>query len=120
MNRDYSASRDPANRRASPLLAMLAVNALWGAGLGLLFVAGVLALDIGHLRKLLTLSADGAIALALLSVGSMVTFASVVTGGAVMMLGKSRDSGPRSGKRELAALTPALSRVPARRSRRQG
>lgn len=91
---------DPSRRR-DPLLAMLATNALWGAGLGILFVVGVIALDLGHLRQLLTFSADGALALALLSVGSIVTFASVAMGSAVMMLGKKSDAVPRSGLREM-------------------
>lgn len=107
----------PAKRR-DPLLAMLAVNALWGGMLGVAFVGGVIALDLGHLRKLLTFSTDGLIALGLLTIGSIVTFASVVMGGAVMMMGRKDEKGPRGGKRALRHLVPVRVSVAARRGGR--
>lgn len=103
----------PAKRR-NPLLAMLAANALWGGVLGVGFVVGVIALDLGHLRKLLTFTPDGMIALGLLTIGSIVTFASVVMGGAVMMLERKDDNGPRGGKRSVRHLVPVRVTVAAR------
>ena len=106
-------------KRPDPLLALLAGNALWGGVLGIGFVVGAVALDLGHLRQLLTFSADGAIALGLLTIGSVITFASVVMGGAVMMI--SRDEhGPTSGQRALARLVPVRVMVAAKRRGRSG
>lgn len=105
----------PRAPRRNPLLSMLAVNGLWGGALGIAFVAGVIALDLGHLQKLLTLSTDGLIALGLLTIGSVVTFASVVMGGAVMMMGRGRNGGPRDGRREPVHLVPVRVTAPARR-----
>lgn len=113
---DETSLSGPAGRR-NPLLSMLAVNALWGGVLGVAFVVGVIALDLGHLRKLLTFSPDGVIALGLLIIGSIVTFASVVMGGAVMMMGRRDDRGPRGGKRERLLLIPVRVTAPARRGR---
>jgi len=106
-------------KQRDPLLALLAVNAAWGGLLGIGFVVGAIALDLGHLRQLLTLSIDGAIALGLLTIGSVVTFASVVMGGAVMMISRDGD-GPTSGKRKLARLVPVLATVSAKRRGRSG
>lgn len=114
---DQSSLSRPAKRR-NPLLAMLAANALWGGALGVAFVIGVIALDLGHLRKLLTFTPDGMIALGLLTIGSIATFASVVMGGAVMMMARENDKGPRGGRRVLRHLVPARVTVAARRSGR--
>lgn len=110
---DKSGLSQPARRR-NPLLAMLAANALWGGVLGVGFVVGVIALDLGHLRKLLTFTPDGMIALGLLTIGSIVTFASVVMGGAVMMMERKDDKELRGGKRALRRLVPVRVTVAAR------
>ncbi len=84
-------------RRLDPLHAMLLGNLVWGIALGLLFVLGVYLLDLGHIRTLMAKSRDGLLALALLTLGSVVTFASVVMGGAVMLLPSGEDDGPGRG-----------------------
>lgn len=114
---DESSLPQPARHR-NPLLAMLAANALWGGALGVAFVVGVIALDLGHLRKLLTFTPDGMIALGLLTIGSIVTFASVVMGGAVMMMARKDDKGPRGGRRALRHLVPVRVMAAARRGGR--
>jgi hypothetical protein len=78
--------------KPDPLFALLAVNGAWGAALGVAFVIGAVALDIGHLRQLIGFTSDGVIALALLLGGSIITFGSVAMGSAIMMIGtKDRD-----------------------------
>lgn len=89
MKNVHGAGFEPPRPR-NPLFTLLLGNLIGGAGLGLLFVVGALALDLGHLRKLITFSADGATALLLLSVGSIVTFASAAMGSAIMMVGARR------------------------------
>lgn len=104
------------HRTGNQLLRFLLVNGLCGALLGLAFVGGVIALNLGHLRDLITFSQDGILALLLLSVGSIITFASVVMGGAVMLMDK--DEGDRStGKRVNVALVPVPVTVAVRKSR---
>lgn len=107
-------------RPRNPLFALLLGNLIGGAALGLLFVAGAIALDLGHLRKLITFSADGAMALFLLSVGSIVTFASVAMGSAIMMVGAPQGGDPDAGKgrRFPLALVPRYARAGAPRRRR--
>ncbi|MFN3483818.1 hypothetical protein [Rhabdaerophilum calidifontis] len=100
-----STPESPGARRRDPLFALLLGNALWGGALGLAFVAGVLALDLGHLRRLIGFDAEGLLALALLAGGSIVTFASVAMGGAIMMI-EPRDP-PAAGRRRLTQLVPA-------------
>lgn len=85
-------------------------HAAIGIGIGWLFVAAVIALDIAGLRGLMLRGADGALALALLTFGVSVTFGSAAMGAAVMGLGaKPRD--PRPPARRI----PAAIAVPARR-----
>ena len=115
--RDHAAS--VGRKWPDPLLALLAGNALWGGVLGVGFVAGALVLDLGHLRHLLTFSADGALALGLLTLGSIITFASVAMGGAVMMIRRDKE-GPAAGRRALVRLVPVRVMVAARRRGRSG
>lgn len=118
---DRAAPEIPATRRAitrDPLFALLIGNGLWGAALGLVFVAGVLALDLGHIRSLVLASPDGVTALALLSVGNIVTFASAAMGGAVMMASKKPPTPPSAGRRLGARLgEPVPAPVPAKAGR---
>lgn len=100
------------SRRRDPVHALLLGNLLWGIGLGLAFVAGVYALDLGHIRTLVASSPDGLLAMALLTGGSVITFASVVMGGAIMMIPREEDEGPKGGRRLLRALVPLRVRVP--------
>jgi hypothetical protein len=62
-------------------------HAAIGVGIGVLFVAAVLALDVAGLRGLMLRGGDGWLALALLSFGSAVTFGSAAMGAAIMGLG---------------------------------
>lgn len=104
---------DPPHDR-DPLFALLAVNGIAGALLGLAFVAGAVWLDIGHLRRLVDFSSDGIIALLMLSAGSIITFGSVAMGSAVMMLGrkdKDDDENDGHGAHIHAELVPAITRA---------
>jgi hypothetical protein len=105
----------PSGRRSrGSLPAFLAVNALGGGLLGLAFAVAIVALDLGHLRQLITFSAEGALAMGLLAMGCIVTFASVVMGSAVMLIGSDEDE-PASGHRVLRDLIPVRVTVKARR-----
>ncbi len=107
--------RPPRDR--DPLFTLLAINGIAGALLGVLFAAGAIWLDIGHLRRLLSFSTDGIIAVGLLTAGSIITFGSVVMGGAIMMLGrKDRDNDDDHGHGATLPAIPALAAVSARRA----
>lgn len=95
-------------RRMDPIHAMLLGNLIWGLGLGLVFAFGVYALDLGHIRTLVHGSREGVLAMSLLCVGSMITFASVVMGGAVMLIPRPEDERkpPRGKNVLLRALVP--------------
>ena len=103
-------------KRRDPLLGLLAVNALWGGALGIGFVAGAVALDLGHLRQLLTFTPDGAVALGLLTIGSIATFASVAMGSAVMMISRDGDR-PTRGRPLPVRLVPVPATVGAKHRR---
>ena len=77
-----------------PLARLLVVNGLAGAGLGVLFVIAILAFDIAGIRTLLANGGEWVIGLALLTVGSVTTFASVAMGGAIMLMRNPSDHGP--------------------------
>jgi hypothetical protein len=87
------------------ILRLLAVNATVGAALGLGFVAALLALDLHGIGRLIRGSEDPIAALVLLTGGFVVTFASVVAGGAIMLL-PSEHSGTGRGTPRQAAATP--------------
>lgn len=107
--------RPPRDR--DPLFTLLAINGVAGALFGILFVAGAIWLDIGHLRRLVSFNTDGLIAVGLLTAGSIITFGSVVMGGAIMMLGrKERDHEDDRGHGVAAPAVPALAAVSARRA----
>ncbi len=74
-----------------PLILMLMRHAAVGFGIAALFVALLLAFDVGRLRLLITTSETGALALALLTFFLGLTFGSVQMGFAVMLQGKRRD-----------------------------
>lgn len=78
-----------------PLARLLVVNGFAGAGLGILFVMAILAFDIAGIRTLLANGGEWIIGLALLTVGSVTTFASVAMGGAIMLVRNPSDLGPR-------------------------
>lgn len=73
-------------KRIPPLFRFLALNCVAGIAASWLFLAGLLWLDTGGLRTLLTGSPDGAIAIALLAGGFAVTFGSAAMGTAVWLM----------------------------------
>lgn len=98
---ERSSGRSSAWLPRHPLFRLLVINGLGGAALGLLFVAGVLALDVAGIRSLLASTGEWVIGLSLLSIGSITTFASVAMGGAIMLLPRDpddHDSGRREGE----------------------
>lgn len=88
-----------------PLHRLLVINILSGAGIGLVFVAGLLWTDAYGLRGLIMRDRDGIVALLALCAACMITSSSVVAGSAIMMNRKSRDDdddrGGGPGVREL-------------------
>ena len=91
-----------------PLIRLLAVNLAIGAGLAVLMLGGLLALNPGNLRGLIAADRNGIAALALLAFGLVVTFGSVAMGTAVMALG----SKPQ--RKQGGGGTPASARVTVR------
>lgn len=98
------AQTGPANGRLGDrrLLRMLWINGLAGGLIGVGFVIGAVLLDVGRLGSLLRVSDDAPMALALLIMGSIVTFASVAMGGAIMLIPRERGGG--GGRRMRAGL----------------
>jgi hypothetical protein len=72
---------------AIPLLRLLGVNCAAGVAVALLAVGGLLALN-SQLRDLIFSDQSPGVALALLSGGFIVTFASAAIGSAIMGLGE--------------------------------
>lgn len=99
----------------NPLFHLLLVNGLAGAGLGLVFVAGVLVLDLASLRTLLMQTGEWAVGLSLLVIGSVSTFASVAMGGAIMLVPSDRTKTPPG--RKAGPLVYARQAQPVRRIR---
>ena len=87
-----------------PLIRLLAVNLAIGAGIAVLMLGGLLALNPGNLRGLIVADRNGVAALALLAFGLVVTFGSVAMGTAVMALGKKP-------QRRQSGGTPAPARI---------
>lgn len=77
------------------LFRLLAVNGLAGGLLGIGFVIGILVLDVARIGTMLATSGDWLVPVSLLAMGSIVTFASVAMGGAIMLL--PRENGDRPG-----------------------
>lgn len=109
MRRPAAALRT-AGRSLPPHVRFLLGHAGIGIAAGWLFVASIVALDIGGLRGLLMAGADGALALALLLFGTSITFGSAAMGAAIMGLGA-----PPVQPRDPPA--PRLLAVPARARR---
>ena len=70
--------------RMSPHRVML-MNALGGAGLGLLFMLGLLVIDASGLRDLIWRDADGVSNFLILCAGFALTSASLVAGSAMLL-----------------------------------
>lgn len=82
----------------NPLFRLLLINGLAGAALGVAFVAGVIALDVAGIRTLLVQTGDWAVALSMLVIGCVSTFASVTMGSAIMMTARDSQRPPAGGK----------------------
>lgn len=110
-----SAYLPPSPRLSEPFFALLRFHAVAGAILGVVFVAGVLAFDLAHIRTLAFSSEDGVLAIAMLTIGSIITFSSVVMGSAIMTM-TDKDDPPKGGHRQKRGET--LIPVPVRVSQR--
>ncbi len=111
-------SRSPMSRGVlprHPLFRLLLINGLAGAALGVLFVMGILAIDVAGIRTLLASTGEWVIGLALLTMGSVTTFASVAMGGAIMLMPKPKDPGPGGPAGGHGALVPARVAAPRKR-----
>ncbi|MFG1428238.1 hypothetical protein [Roseixanthobacter glucoisosaccharinicivorans] len=104
------------------LVIFLAKHAALGFALAVAFVGGLVALDIGHLRTLLTGSGEAWLPAFVLTFAMGLTFSSVQMGVAVMLLGEDeprQPAAPKGGRRArgpgVPALRPAPARVPVRR-----
>lgn len=97
------------------LVRFLVRHALIGIGLAVVFVGTLTAFDVFHLRSLFLGSADGILALVVLTLGVGVTFGSVQMGFAVMLMDDD-DEPPHGGKRQpVKRLTPIPVRVRSHR-----
>jgi uncharacterized membrane protein len=90
-------------------------HAAVGVGLGVAFVAMLLAFDVGGLWHLVTHTAEGPIAVLMLTVFCTITFGSAQIGYKIMSLGEENDDDDddRGGKRD-GAFTPDALTVPVR------
>ncbi|MDK9696216.1 MAG: hypothetical protein OEL76_07490 [Siculibacillus sp.] len=108
----------PRRLRDDPLLRLLGINWLIGAGVAAALAIVVLITDTAHLRSLMMSSSEPWIPMLLLFFGFMVTMCSVAMGAAVMFLPKDDDDDePKGGMKlevlKLPQLRPALAPVRA-------
>jgi len=95
------------------LIRMYIKNVLIGFVIAAVFVAMLIAFDVGGLRHLLTSSSAGYMAIAMLWFANGIVFAGVQFAIAVMAM-REKDSGPRGGTRAPVTLhQPAPVRVAA-------
>ncbi|GGB42773.1 hypothetical protein GCM10011316_13350 [Roseibium aquae] len=110
----------------NPLLRLLLVNGLLGVLISFIFLAGVLAANVGNLRVLILNADNPVLPVLMLIVSLIVTLGSVVMGSAIMMLREPDQKRPGGGQRiKTAALqlmdTGDMVLVPVPvRPRRQG
>ena len=90
------------------LIRLYIVNVLIGFGLALLFVIGLVWLDVANLRHLILDTSSGPLAFVLLVLSNGVVFAGVQFGIAVMRLAED-DSAPKGGRG-----VPMATRIPVR------
>jgi len=69
-----------------PLLRLLLVNGALGVVISFIFLAGVLAANVGNLRVLIANADDPVLPLIMLILSLIITLGSVVMGSAIMML----------------------------------
>jgi len=82
--------RPPARLASEPLFRLLAINLAAGIAFAVIVVGGLLALDLGGLRRLVLADQSPGIAIGLLLFGFVLTFGSWVMGTAIMMIGRGR------------------------------
>jgi hypothetical protein len=116
---DLATAGGPRRLRDEPLLRLLAVNWLIGAGVAAALAAVVLITDTARLRTLMFASSEPWIGIVLLFFGFLVTMCSVAMGTAVMMLPKDDDDDGPGGGSKLAVLqvpriAPPMTPVPVR------
>ncbi len=116
---DLASAGGPRRLRDEPLLRLLAVNWLIGAGVAAALAAVVLITDTAHLRSLMFASNEPWIALILLFFGFLVTMCSVAMGTAIMMLPRDDDDDDKHGGSKLEVLklpqiTPPMTPAPVR------
>ncbi|TBW40879.1 hypothetical protein EYW49_01630 [Siculibacillus lacustris] len=112
----------PTPLRHQPLLRLLFVNWLIGAGVALVLVVAVLVTDTAHLRSLMMASDQPWIPLFLLFFGFLVTMCSVAMATAVMLLpgdDESDGSGGGSAPATVETRTPVPVRVAVRSNTRR-
>lgn len=102
----------PGSPHHQPLLRLLLINWLIGAGVAVVLVAVVLVTDTARLRTLMFSSAEPWLPLLLLFFGFFVTMCSVAMGTAVMML--PGDDDDESGGGSAAATVPIGEPIPVR------
>lgn len=93
-----------------PLFRLLAINLAIGAGVAVLMLGGLIALDPYGLRHLIFADHNPGAAVGLLLFGFVVTFGSTAMGTAIMALG--RIDGSHGGGRRIGAVAKAV--IPAR------
>jgi tetrahydromethanopterin S-methyltransferase subunit E len=76
---------------APELLKFLALHCAIGVAAGMVFLAGLIIVDLAGLRTLIWTSANPILPLALLAAGLSITFGGVAMAGAVMMLPSRED-----------------------------
>ncbi|PSC04059.1 hypothetical protein SLNSH_15735 [Alsobacter soli] len=101
----------------NPALRLVLGHAAVGALLGLAFAIALVWFDAHGLGRLMTDSDSGPAAFVLLAGGFMITFGSLVAGGAIMSLPKGDDDDRGGGRRYRYRLSPIP--VVARRSGRR-
>jgi hypothetical protein len=94
-------------------------HAFYGFIVALVFVGGLMYLNVANLWHLVTHTAEGPIALAVLTILCTITFGSVQIGYKIMSMGEENDE-PRGGKRDAiptydAIPVPIHDRAPRRR-----
>ncbi len=101
------------------LVVFLARHAAIGFAVAAVFVGALVALDVYGLGSLMRASADGALALSVLTFAVGLTFASAQMGFAVMLMSEREDGG-RGGRRATLRLSPRPVLQPVRVVARRG
>jgi len=96
------------------LVRFLVTHAVIGIALAIVFVGALVVFDAGGIGTLMLTSADGLLALVVLTFGLGVTFGSVQMGFAVMLMSDTEEP-PRGRRIPLLQLTPRAVKVSAGR-----